>query len=66
MSESTDADTGPKLKVAVVDNTHANEIPDNIDADLYETTRPESSLMTFSVAPDSELAEALRRHGFDA
>ena len=41
MSESTDADTGPKLKVAVVDNTHANEIPDNIDADLYETTRPE-------------------------
>lgn len=66
MSESTDTDTGPKLKIAVVENTHANEIPDNIDADLYETTRPESSLMTFSADPEGELAEALRRHGFDA
>lgn len=65
MSKSTDGDTGPKLKVAVVDKTHANEIPDNIDADLYETTRPESSMMTFSADPDSELAEALQRHGFD-
>lgn len=66
MSNSTDADTGPKLKIAVVDNTHANEIPDNIDPDLYETTRPESSLTTFSADPEGELAEALRRHGFDA
>jgi hypothetical protein len=66
MSESTDVDTGRKLKVAVVDKSHANEIPDNIDADLYETTRPESSLMTFSADPEGELAEALRRHGFDA
>lgn len=66
MSESTDTDTGPKLKVAVVENTHANEIPDNIDADLYETTRQESSLMTFSADPDGELAEALQRNGFDA
>lgn len=66
MSESTDTDTGPKLKIAVVENTHANEIPDNIDADLYETTRPESSLMTFSADTEGELAEALRRHGFDA
>ncbi|ERG97634.1 MAG: hypothetical protein J07HQX50_01662 [Haloquadratum sp. J07HQX50] len=66
MSESTDADTGPKLKIAVVEDTHANEIPENIDADLYETTRPESSLMTFSADPEGELAKALRRHGFDA
>lgn len=66
MSESTDADTRRKLKIAVVENTHANEIPDNIDADLYETTRPESSLMTFSADPEGELAEALRRHGSDA
>ena len=66
MSETTDVDTRRKLKSAVVEDTHANEITDNIDADLYETTRPESSLMTFSANPNSELAEALRRHGFDA
>ncbi|MGQ4557431.1 hypothetical protein [Halobellus sp. GM3] len=66
MSESGDTDTGPKITVAVVDKTHANEIPDNIDSDLYTTTRPESSLVEFAVDPDGELAEALRRNGFDA
>jgi len=65
MSESQDTDTKRKLSVAVVEKTHANEIPDNIDADLYTTTRPESSLVEFTAAPDSELAEALRRNGFD-
>lgn len=66
MSESKDTDTRPKIKVAVVEETHANEIPDNIDADLYTTTRPESSLVEFSADPDGDLAEALRRYGFDA
>ncbi|GGJ05964.1 hypothetical protein GCM10008995_14760 [Halobellus salinus] len=66
MSESSDTDTGPKLSVAVVDQTHANEIPDNIDSDLYTTTRPESSLVEFTADPDGDLAEALRRNGFDA
>ena len=66
MSDETDADTKPKLSVAVVDETHVNEIPDNIDSELYTTTRPESSLVEFSVDPDSDLAEALRRNGFDA
>jgi hypothetical protein len=65
MSESTDTDTKPKISVAVVDNSHANEIPDNIDSDLYTATRPESSLVEFSADPDGELAEALRRNGFD-
>ncbi|WP_435186084.1 hypothetical protein [Halobellus sp. EA9] len=65
MSESKDTTTGPKITVAVVDKTHANEIPDNIDSDLYTTTRPESSLVEFSAEPDGELAEALRRNGFD-
>ena len=65
MTESKDTDTGPKISVAVVDNTHRNEIPDNIDSELYTTTRPESSLVEFAADPDSELAEALRRNGFD-
>jgi len=65
MSNSQDTDTKRKLSVAVVEKTHANEIPDNIDADLYTTTRPESSLVEFTADPDSELAEALRRNGFD-
>jgi hypothetical protein len=43
-----------------------NEITDNIDADLYTTTRSESSLVEFSAGPDGDLAEALRRNGFDS
>jgi hypothetical protein len=66
MSDSKDTDAKPKLSVAVVDNSHANEIPENIDSDLYTATRPESSLVEFAADPDGELAEALRRNGFDA
>jgi hypothetical protein len=66
MSESQDTGTRPKISVAVVDETHANEIPDNIDSELYTTTRPESSLVEFAADPDGELAEALRRNGYDA
>ena len=66
MSESSDTGTERTMTVAVVENTHANEIPDNIDPELYTTTRPESSLVEFSAAPDSDLAAALRRNGFDA
>ncbi|MBB6644776.1 hypothetical protein [Halobellus ruber] len=65
MSDTTDTDAGPKISVAVVDETHANEIPDNIDSDLYTTTRPESSLVEFAADPEGELADALRRNGFD-
>ena len=66
MSESDNTPTGRTLTIAVVEETHANEIPDNIDADLYTTTRPESSFTQFSADPHSDLAGALRRHGFDA
>ncbi|WP_081927193.1 hypothetical protein [Halobellus rufus] len=65
MSESKDTEARRKISVAVVDETHANEIPDNIDSELYTTTRPESSLVEFAADPDGELAEALRRNGFD-
>jgi len=65
MSESEDTATERKISVAVVDDTHTNEIPDNIDSELYTTTRPESSLVEFKADPDDELAEALRRNGFD-
>ncbi len=65
MSDSTDTASQPNITVAVVDETHTNEIPDNIDSDLYTTTRPESSVVEFSAAPDGDLAAALRRHGFD-
>lgn len=65
MSESEDTNTSPKISVAVVDKTHTNEIPDNIDSELYTTTRPESSMVEFAADPDGDLAEALRRNGFD-
>lgn len=65
MSDQKSTDTDSKLSVAVVEKTHTNEVPDNIDSDLYTATRPESSLAEFAVDPDSDLAEALRRNGFD-
>jgi hypothetical protein len=65
VSESEDTATRPNISVAVVDESHTNEIPDNIDSELYTTTRPESSLVEFTADPEGELAEALRRNGFD-
>jgi len=65
MNESEDAGGKPKISVAVVDNSHTHEIPDNIDSELYTTERPESSLVTFTADPDGELAAALRRSEFD-
>jgi hypothetical protein len=65
MSESEDTTTRTKIAVAVVDNSHTHEIPDNIDSELYTTTRPASSLVEFTADLDGELAEALRRNGFD-
>jgi hypothetical protein len=65
VSESEDTVTRPNISVAVVDESHTNEIPDNIDSELYTTTRPESSLVEFTADPEGELAEALRRNGFD-
>ncbi|WP_348609658.1 hypothetical protein [Halobaculum rarum] len=65
MSESEDTTMRPKISVAVVEKSHTNEIPDNIDSELYTTERPESSLVEFAAEPDGELAEALRRNGFD-
>lgn len=66
MSGSDDTATSRAMTVAVVEETHANEIPDNIDSELYTTTRPESSFVEFTADPDGELADALRRSGFDA
>ena len=65
MSESEDGATRPKISVAVVDKSYTNEIPDNIDSELYTTTRPESSVVEFTADPDGELAEELGRNGFD-
>ncbi|WP_425601756.1 hypothetical protein [Haloplanus pelagicus] len=65
MSESEDTATKPQISVAVVDESHTNEIPDNIDSELYTTTRPESSMVEFTADPDGELVAALRRNGFD-
>ena len=52
MSGSEDTDPKPKLTVAVVEQTHANQIPDKVNSDLYETTRPESSMTEFAADPD--------------
>ena len=60
MSETDHTPTGRKLTIAVVENTHANENPDNINANLYTTTRPASSFTQFPADPHSDLAEALR------
>ncbi|PAU84921.1 hypothetical protein CK500_05250 [Halorubrum salipaludis] len=54
----------PSQPVVVQENTHQNEIPDNIDSELYSTDRPSNSFHEFKIEPDDDLVEALRDNGY--
>ncbi|WP_435073480.1 hypothetical protein [Halorubrum sp. HHNYT27] len=60
--------SGPKhlssQPVIVYENTHQNEIPENIDSELYTTDRPANSFHEFKIEPDDDLVEALRNNGY--
>jgi len=64
MSEGNSSKHVPSQPVVVQDNTHQNEIPENIDSDLYSTDAPSNSFHEFKIEPDDELVEALRNNGY--
>lgn len=64
MSEGNSSKHVPSQPVVVQDNTHQNEIPENIDSDLYSMDAPSNSFHEFKIEPDDELVEALRNNGY--
>ncbi len=63
MTEDNSSKYVPSQPVVVQENTHQNEIPENIDSGLYSTDRPTNSFHEFKIEPGDELVEALRNNG---
>jgi hypothetical protein len=64
MAEHSATDRVPSQPVVVQEDTHQNEIPENIDPELYTTDAPTNSFHEFAIEPDDELVEALRDNGY--
>ena len=64
MTEESRSDRVPSQPVVVQEDTHQNEIPENIDSDLYSADSPTNSFHEFEIEPDDELVEALRENGY--
>lgn len=64
MVEDSGSNHVPSQPVVVHEDTHQNEIPENIDSELYTTDRPTNSFHEFTIEPDDELVEALRNNGY--
>ena len=64
MVDNSSPDRVPSQPVVVQEDTHQNEIPENIDSELYSTDRPSNSFKEFTIEPDDDLVEALRNNGY--
>jgi len=64
MTADNGSERVPNQPVVVQENTHQNEIPENIDSELYSTDRPSNSFHEFKIEPGDELVEALRNNGY--
>ena len=63
----TDPDGSDRVRsqpVVVQEDTHQNEIPDNIDSELYSADSPSNSFHEFRIEPGDDLVEALRENGY--
>lgn len=63
MMESNSSKQVPSQPVVVQEDTHQNEIPENIDSELYSTDIPANSFKEFKIQPGDDLVEALRNNG---
>ena len=63
MTESDRSKQVPSQPVVVQEDSHQNEIPDNIDSELYSTEIPANSFKEFKIKPGDDLVEALRNNG---
>lgn len=64
MAENSGTNHLPSQPVVVQENSHQNEIPDNIDSELYTTDSPSNSFHEFKIEPGDALVEALRNNGY--
>jgi hypothetical protein len=64
MAEGNSSKQVPSQPVVVQEDTHQNEIPENIDSELYSTHVPENSFKEFEIEPGDDLVEALRNNGY--
>ena len=64
MTDSNSSKRVPSQPVVVQEDTHQNEIPENIDSELYSTDRPTNSFKEFKIEPGDDLVEALRNNGY--
>jgi hypothetical protein len=64
MTENNGSGRAPSQPVVVQEDTHQNEIPENIDSELYSADSPSNSFHEFKMEPGDELVEALRESGY--
>ncbi len=64
MTKNNSSKHVPSQPVVVQEDTHQNEIPENINSELYSTDRPTNSFHEFRIEPDDDLVEALRNNGY--
>jgi len=63
MTESNGSDRARSQPVVVQEDTHQNEIPENIDSELDSADSPSNSFHEFRMEPGDDLVEALRENG---
>ena len=64
MTEDSNPTHVPSQPIVVQEDTHQNEIPENIDSELYSTDSPTNSFHEFTIERGDELVEALRNNGY--
>lgn len=64
MTERSSSNHIPSQPVIVQEDTHQNEVPENINAELYSADSPDNSFHEFKITPEDELVEALRDNGY--
>ena len=64
MTEDSSSNHVPSQPVIVQEDTHQNEIPENIDSELYSADSPDNSFHEFTIERGDALVEALRNNGY--
>ncbi|EMA66276.1 hypothetical protein [Halorubrum kocurii] len=64
MTKDGSSNRVPSQPVVVQEDTHQNEIPENIDSELYSADSPSNSFHEFEIEPEDDLVEALRDNGY--
>ncbi|AUX10627.1 hypothetical protein AArcSl_3016 [Halalkaliarchaeum desulfuricum] len=64
MTDGDNSNHVPSRHIVVQEDTHQNEIPENIESGLYSVDSPSNSFHEFKIEPGDELVEALRNNGY--